>query len=61
MLPPPLGVIEVIHAASIGTNLSQRRGILSVVSVENPEGDTRLEKKPRLNRRPIEFINEDLE
>ena len=26
MLPPPLGVIEVIHVASIGTSVSQCKG-----------------------------------
>lgn len=41
-LLPPLGVIEVIHAASNGTNLSRQKGILSVVSVENLEGENRL-------------------
>ena len=34
-LPPPLGVIEVIHAVSRGTRVSKRRGVLAVVSVEN--------------------------
>ena len=33
-LPPPLGVIEVIHVASRGTMVSKRRGVLAVVSVE---------------------------
>ena len=60
-LPPLLGVIEVIHATSIGTNLSQHKGILSMASVENPEGDTWPRKKPRLNRGQIEFKDEDLE
>ena len=27
-LPLPLGVIEVIHAASMGTNVSQQKGVL---------------------------------
>ena len=44
-LPPPLGVIEVIHAASMGTIVSQRKGVLSVVSVENARKDARPEKK----------------
>lgn len=42
-------------------NLSRRKGVLSVVSVENSEGDTWPGKKPRVNRGPIEFGDEDLE
>ena len=34
-LSPPLCVIKVIHAASMGTIVSQRKGVLSVVLVEN--------------------------
>lgn len=60
-LPLPLEVIEVIHAASISTNLCRRKGVLSVVSVENSEGDTWPRKKPRVSQRPIEFGDEDLE
>ena len=33
-LPPPLGVIEVIHVASRGTMVSKRRRVLAVVSIE---------------------------
>ena len=38
-LPPPLGVIEVIHIASMGTIVSQQKGVLSVVLVENARKD----------------------
>ena len=48
-LSPSLGVIEVIYAALISTNLSWCKGDLSVVSVENSEGGAWLGKKPRLN------------
>ena len=34
-LPPPVGVIEVIHAASMGTLATRRRGVLAVVLVES--------------------------
>ena len=34
-LPPSLGVIEVIHAASRGTLVTQRKGVLIVVPAEN--------------------------
>lgn len=49
MVPLPSGVIEVIHVASMGTNLSWHKGVLSVVSGKNFEGDTSLEKKLRLS------------
>jgi len=32
--PPPLGVIEVIHTALRGTLMSEKRGVLTVVSAE---------------------------
>ena len=34
-LPPPLGVIEVIHAVSRGTRVSKRIEVLAVVLAEN--------------------------
>ena len=34
-LPPSLGVIKVIHAASRGTLVTQRKGVLIVVPAEN--------------------------
>ena len=37
--PPPLGVIEVIHAASRGTVMAGRRGVLTVAPVENCLGE----------------------
>ena len=61
MLPPPLRVIKVIHAASIGTNLSRCKGVLSVVSIEDSKCFTRPRKKLRLSRGSIEFGDEDLE
>ena len=38
-LLPPLGVIKVIHIASMGTIVSQQKGVLSVVLVENAKED----------------------
>lgn len=32
-LSPPLGIIEVVHANSIGVSMSRQREILSVVTV----------------------------
>ena len=60
-LPPPLGVIEVIHIASMGTIVSQRKGVLSVVSVENAREDARLGKKAKCSRELITFGDDDLE
>lgn len=60
-LPPPLGIIKVIHATSMGTSVSWCKGMLSVVSVENAECDTRPRKKLKLNQGLIEFGDQDLE
>ncbi|XP_030924813.1 uncharacterized protein LOC115951810 [Quercus lobata] len=60
-LPLPLGVIEVIHAALIGTSVSRCKGVLNVVSMENAECEARLEKKLKLAQGPIEFEDENLE
>ena len=60
-LPPPLGVIEVIHIASMGTIVSQRKGVLSVVSIENAREDARLGKKAKCSRELIAFRDDDLE
>lgn len=45
----------------MSTNLSRRKGFLSVVLVENSKGYAWLGKKARLNRGSIEFVDEDLE
>ena len=37
-LPPPLGVIEVIHVASKGIVVTRRKGALAVVPVEDCSG-----------------------
>ncbi|XP_065624638.1 uncharacterized protein LOC136065417 [Quercus suber] len=59
--PPPLGVIEVIHAASIGTSVSRRKGVLSLVSVESAKEDAWLEKKAKCTQEPIALGDDDLE
>ena len=38
-LPPPLGMIKVIHTVSRGTRVSKRRGVLAVVPAENCTGE----------------------
>lgn len=50
MLPPPLGIIKVTHVASIGTNLSRWKRILSMVSVEDVNDNDRPGKRPKLSR-----------
>ena len=54
-LPPPLGVIEVIHVASKGLTMT-RRGVLTVV----PVGDCTIkqppEKKMRTDRELIALV-----
>ena len=35
--PPPLGVIEVIHVASMGTFVTQRKRVLTMVPTEATE------------------------
>ena len=59
-LLPPLGVIEVIHAASRGTRVSKRRWVLTVVLVENCTGKQPSEKKLKFTRELIAFNNDDL-
>ncbi|XP_075670161.1 uncharacterized protein LOC142639921 [Castanea sativa] len=60
-LPPPLGVIEVIHVASRGTVVSGRRGVLTVVLVEGFPRKQPSEKKLKLTWEPIAFNDDDLE
>lgn len=54
-LPPPLGIIEVICATSIGVNVSRRRGILSVAIPSGAEVIDQPEKRLRVNRDLITF------
>ena len=61
ILPPPLAIIEVIHADFIGVNVSRWRGILSVATLFGAEVLNRLEKRLRVNRYPILFYEGDLE
>ena len=59
-LPPPLGVIEVIHATFQGVSLNSRRGILSVVTPPETNVD-RPKKRSRRTLVPITFSEADLE
>ena len=60
-LPPPLGVIEVIHATQKGTVVTRRRGMLTVVPVEDCSGKEPSEKKMKFAREPLAFDDDDLE
>lgn len=48
-LPPPLRVIEVIHATSMGTMVTRRKGVLTVVSVKSNREDPRSGKELSLH------------
>lgn len=54
-LPLPLGIIEVIHTASISVNISRRKGILSVATPPRSKAPDRPKKRLRLNKDPITF------
>ena len=60
-LPPPLGVIEVIHAAPRSTAVVGRRGVLIVAPVGNCSGKQPPKKKMKIGREPIAFNDDDLE
>ena len=60
-LPPPLGVIKVIHVASRGTRVSKRRRVLTVVPAENCTDKQPFKKKLKFTREPIVFNDDDLE
>ena len=60
LLPPPLGMIEVIHAAPKGSTIT-RKGMLIVAPIGDCSGEQLLEKKMRVGREPIAFGDEDLE
>lgn len=61
MPPPLLGVIEVIYAASMGTSVTQRRGVLSIMSVEGNQEDCPLGKRMKPTQELIAFNDDDLE
>ena len=61
LLSPLLGVIKVIHAALRGTVVTRRRGVLTVVLVEECLGEPPSEKKMKIAREPIAFNDDDLE
>ena len=60
-LPPPLGVIEVIYATSMGTLVTRRRGVLIVVLAESRRKEQPRRKRIKYAQEPIAFNDEDLE
>ena len=59
-LPPPLGVIEVIHTASRGTNVARSRA-LAVASTGDCSENQQPVKKMKSQLEPIAFNDDDLE
>ena len=60
LLPPPLGVIKVIHAVSRGTNTVRMR-VSTMASTGDFSGDQPPTKRMKSQLEPIAFDNEDLE
>ena len=60
-LPPPLGVIEIIHAALRGAAMTRRKGVLVVMPIEDCSGKQLFEKKMKFTQQPIAFNDDDLE
>ena len=59
-LPPPVGVIEVIHAAPEGLIAGRRKLVLIVVPVEGHLDVQPLDKKIKFAQEPIAFEDDDL-
>ncbi|XP_075661761.1 uncharacterized protein LOC142631475 [Castanea sativa] len=59
-LPPPLGIIEVIHAVPKGVSASRTRGILAMAPAEGCAGECPPEKKLRYTKQPIAFGDDDM-
>ena len=60
-LPPPLGIVEVIHATFRGINLNSWRGVLSMVIPSKAEASNRPNKRPWRAFVRITFSEADLE
>nr|XP_023920167.1 uncharacterized protein LOC112031682 [Quercus suber] len=60
-LPPPLGVIDVIHVTPSGISTAKGKEVLTMVSVEGSTGVPPPAKKIRPTREPIAFSDNDLE
>ncbi|XP_075665793.1 uncharacterized protein LOC142635541 [Castanea sativa] len=60
-LPPPLGVIEVIHTAPWSIRAPTTKRVLTAVSVEGSTSEQSPGKKPMYSRQSIAFDDDDLE
>ncbi|XP_023873725.1 uncharacterized protein LOC111986326 [Quercus suber] len=60
-LPPPLEVIEVIHAPPRSLTSATRNGVLNVVTKERSSDAPPAGKKMKLTQEPIAFGDNDLE
>ncbi|XP_023906073.1 uncharacterized protein LOC112017851 [Quercus suber] len=60
-LPPPLGIIDVIHVAPRGISTVKRNVVSTVISLEGSTGELPPAKKIRPTREPIAFDDSDLE
>jgi len=60
-LPPPVGIIEVIHVASEKLIVGRRKGVLIVVPVEGNLSLQSLGKKMKFAQEPVSFDDDDLE
>ena len=58
---PPLGVIEVIHASLRGTLVTQIKGVLTIVPVDDFRDEQPSEKRLKYTRETIAFNDDDLE
>ena len=61
MLPPPLGIIKVIHAVFRGVSMSHQKCVLNVVTPPEVDIMSRPENRPKKASVPIMFKEEDLE
>lgn len=54
-------MIEVIHAASRGTLVTRKKGVLTMVSTESKQDEQYSEKKKKYIQESIAFNDDDLE
>nr|XP_023872615.1 uncharacterized protein LOC111985196 [Quercus suber] len=59
-LPPPLGMIEVIHTTLKGTVVT-KKGVLTIVHIEDPPDKKPPEKKAKHAQETLTFDEDDLE
>ena len=61
MLPPPLGIIKVVHVVFRGVSMSHQNGVLNVVTPLEVDIMSRPENRPKKTLVSIMFREEDLE